>query len=202
MDASKNSTTIGTVGDLATTPVLHLKLTPLNVPPPLSVNVFVMRLLLFDDARPPSSIKELPAAANEPQLPVIPEEDAHTAPTGSCTVHRAVDNGVVTQPTIPVVVKLSDVGGVASELAAVTLTEGAAVVMVDVSTSVAAVGVAPSLVVMVKVVVPALVRVYFTVANVALICAKVPVKVMVAVPLPAMVALPVVAANVPAVTAS
>lgn len=34
---SKNSTTTGTVGFLATKPVLHLKLTPLNVPPPFSV---------------------------------------------------------------------------------------------------------------------------------------------------------------------
>ena len=70
--------------------------------------------------------------------------------------------------------------------------------MVEVSTSVAVAVPEPSLVVMVRVAEPAAL-VYFTVANVALICANVPVSVML-VDVPVIAALPAVAANVPLLT--
>ena len=140
---------------------------------------------------------ELPVVANVPQLLATAFSD-QAIPLASSKVQSAVAIGVFIQPIAPVLLKLSDVGGTASDTAEVTDTVGAATVMVEVSTSVA---VALSVVVMVRVAEPAVVLVYFTVAKVALICANVPVSVIVAVPPPAMVALPAVAASVPLVVA-
>lgn len=83
--ASKNSTTTGVLKALATVPVLHLKLTPLKVPPPFKVN-FVALLAVsseFPVAGVVNKIAPLPeAGAKEPQL-LVDVAFPQAAPIGS-----------------------------------------------------------------------------------------------------------------------
>ena len=83
--ASKNSTTIGVPGALATVPVLHLKLTPLKVPPPFNVNF--VALLAVSSPLPVAGVvnKIAPfpeAGAKEPQL-LVDVAFPQAAPIGS-----------------------------------------------------------------------------------------------------------------------